>query len=96
MVTPETMSDAAQHALEDLVELKMYLLGQTQQKPWPMLPRTLTNSCETKKAHSISVESNAAWELLDAGYIEASSSRTFVVSKSGYNYHEREMKRLLA
>jgi hypothetical protein len=39
MVTPEnTMSLAGQHALEDMVEFEMYLLGQSQQTPWPMPP----------------------------------------------------------
>jgi hypothetical protein len=96
MVTPETMSVAAQHALRDMVELQMYLLAQPQERPWPILPRIPTNPLEVKIAHSTAVEVSAARELLDLNFIEASSSRTFVVSKSGHQYYERQMKRLLA
>jgi predicted transcriptional regulator len=31
-------------------------------------------------------------ELLIEGFIEAASSQTFVVSKSGYQFYERQMK----
>jgi hypothetical protein len=31
-------------------------------------------------------------ELLDRGFIEATSNRTFVVSKSGYQFYERGSK----
>ena len=73
IVTPKTMSVGAQNAVDDMAELNMYLLGQTQQTLWPMLRRTRTNSFETRTAHSTSVESNAARELLDVGFLEASS-----------------------
>jgi len=96
MVTPETMSVAAQHALQDMVELQMYLLSQAQNTPWPMLPRTRTNPFEVKKAHSTSVEVSAARELLDLGFIEASSNRTFVVSKPGYQFYTGMIIRLSA
>ena len=96
MVTPETMSVAAQHALQDMVELQMYLLSQAQHTPWPMLPRTRTNPFEVKKAHSTSVEVSAARELLDLGFIEASSNRTFVVSKPGYQFYKGMIIRLSA
>lgn len=93
MVTPETMSVVAQHALQDMVELKMYLVAQPQQRPWSMFPRTLTESLDMKRAQSTSVQSNAARELLDLGFIEASSSRTFVVSKPGFQFYQRQKLR---
>jgi hypothetical protein len=95
MVTPE-LSVIAKHALQDMVELRMYLLAQSQQKPWPMLHRTRTNSIETARAHSTSVELSAANELLNLGLIEASSRRTFVVSSAGYLCYDRTITRLLA
>ena len=40
MVTPENViSIAGQHALQDMVELQMYLVAQSPYKPWPMFPR---------------------------------------------------------
>ena len=94
MVTaPEiTMSVAGQHALQDMVELQMYLVAQSQQTPWPMLPRGTKKLHDAKKPHSNLVEASAAKELVDQGFIEATSSRTFVVSKSGYQFYERQMK----
>jgi len=94
MVTPESMSVLAQHALEDMVEGQMYLVAQSQHTPWPMLPRTRTNPFEAKKAHSTSVELCAVKELLDLGFIEATSNRTFVVSKSGCQFYLRTITRL--
>lgn len=42
MVTPEnTLSVAGQHALQDMVELQMYVVAQSQHKPWPMVPRRM-------------------------------------------------------
>jgi hypothetical protein len=97
MVAPEKMiSVGSQHALQDMVELKMYLVSQTGQAPWPMLPRTRTSSLEASKAHRNSVELGAVWELLDLGFIEATSSRTFVVSKSGYQCYQRTISPLSA
>jgi hypothetical protein len=90
MVTPErTMSVACKDALQDLVELQMYLVAQPQQIPWPMCPRTRTNPLDTRKVHSSTVEVSVVWELQDLGFIEASSSHTFIVSKSGQEFHER-------
>ena len=87
-----TMSAGGQRALQDMVEMEMYLVAQSQQIPWPMLPRGTKKLHEAKKPHSNLVESSAAKELVDRGFIEATSSRTFVVSKSGYQFYEREMK----
>jgi len=92
MVTPETLSVGAQHALEDMVELKMYLLSQLQQMPWLLLPRTRTESFEMKMGspHSTSVEWSAVNELSDLEFIEATSNRTFVVSNSGLQFYQRQ------
>ena len=93
MVTPENvMSVASRHALQDMVELEMYLVVQPQRAPWLMLPRRTRKLPGSKKPYSSVVESSAARELLDQGFIEASSSRTFVASKSGYQFYELEMK----
>jgi len=93
MVTPEnTMSLASQHALEDMVEFEMYLLGQSQQTPWPMLPRGIRKLYRTREPYCNRVEWSAVNELLTEGFIEATSSRTFVVSKSGYQFYERQLK----
>lgn len=93
MVTPENaLSVAGRHALRDMVELQMYLVGQPQHTPWPMLPRRNKGPHETKKPFSNPVESGVVMELMNHGFIEATSSRTFVVSKAGYQFFEREMK----
>jgi hypothetical protein len=93
MVTPEnTMSVGGQHALQDMVELEMYLVAQSQQTPWPILPRGTKKLYGAKKPYSNLVESSVAMELVNQRFIEATSSRTFVVSKSGYQFYEREMK----
>jgi hypothetical protein len=97
MVTPEpTMSIACQHVLQDLVELQMYLLSQPQRAPWPMYPRTRQNPLDTRKPHSNPVEVSTVWELIDLGFIEAASSRTFIVSKSGRKFYEHRSVRISA
>jgi len=93
MVTPEnTMSLAAQHALEDMVEFEMYLVGQSQRTPWPMLPRSTRKLYGAREPYCNPVEWSAVKELLIEGFIEATSSRTFVVSKSGYQFYGRQLK----
>lgn len=93
MVTPENMvSVDGQHALQDMVELEMYLLAQSQQTPWPMLPRGIKKLHAAKRPYNNVVEASAVKELLDRGFIEASSRRTFVVSKSGHHFYEQKMK----
>jgi len=67
----------------------MYLLAQSQRTPWPMLSRTRTNSMEIR---TMSVEVSAANELLDLGFIEATSNRTFVVSKPGYQFYQHRQR----
>ena len=47
MITPdETISLAGQHALQDMVELEMYLLAQPQQTPWSILLVAQNDSSE--------------------------------------------------
>ena len=97
MVTPEPpMSVACKEALQDLVELQMYLVAQPQQTAWPMCPRTRTSRLDTRKAHSNPVEVKVVWELRDLGFIEATSSQTFIVSKAGREFYERQSVRILA
>ena len=92
MVTPaNTISVAGQHALQDMVELQMYLVAQSQQTPWPMFPRLTKGPHKANRPYSNPVESSAVKELVDQGFIEATSSRTFVVSKSGHQFYERNM-----
>ena len=93
MLTPEKMiSVDGQHALQDMVELEMYLVARSQQIPWPMCPRSAKKRHGGRKPYSQFVQSSDAKELIGRGYIEATSSRTFVVSKSGHQFYEREMK----
>ena len=93
MVTSENMmSFSGQHALQDMVEMEMYLVSQSQQTPWPLLPRRNQKPHAAMKPCSKSVESTAAEELVGHGFIEATSRRTFVVSKSGCQFYEREIK----
>jgi hypothetical protein len=92
MITPETTSLAGQHALQDMVEFQMYLVAQPQQTPWPILPRGSKTRYGDRKPYSKVVEWSVANELLNQGFIEATSARTFVVSKCGRQFYEREMK----
>jgi hypothetical protein len=93
MDTPEKeMSVASRHAIQDMVELQMYVEVQSQNKPWPMLPRRMNGQRGARAPYSNPVESSAVMELLYQGFIEGTSSRTFVVSKSGYQFCEREMR----
>jgi|ERR1017187_5652920 hypothetical protein len=97
MVTPEnTMSVDGRHALQDMVELQMYLVAQSQQTPWPLLPRRTKGPHEVRKPFSNLVESSVVKELADLGFIETTSRQTFVVSKSGSQFYEREINRLSA
>src|SRR5271165_5613680 len=86
------LSVDAQHTLRDMITLQMYLLSQSQQTPWLMFSRRIKKLGDTNNPHNDLVKSSVARELLDRGFIEGTSNRTFVVSKSGYQYHEREMK----
>jgi hypothetical protein len=91
MVTPEKMmSIGCQHVLRDMVEFQMYLLAQPQRAAWPMLPRNTKTRPSGKGPRSSPIELSEAQELLDQGFIEPSSNRTFVVSRSGYEFYKRE------
>jgi len=93
MVTPEsTISVAGQQALQDMVELQMYLVAQSQQTPWPMLPRRTNGPYKADRPYSNPVESRAVRELMDQRFIEATSNRTFIVSKSGLEFYERNIR----
>ena len=87
--TEEMISVVGQHALQDMVELQMYLVAQSQQTPWPMFPRGPRTLSGVREPHSNLVESSVAKELVHQSLIEATSNRTFVVSKSGYQFYER-------
>jgi len=86
------LSDEAQHAIQDMVELKMYLWAQSQQTPWCMVPRTTKKSQKSRMPFSTLVELTIARELIDRQLIEATSNRTFVVSKGGYQFYDQEVK----
>jgi hypothetical protein len=84
------LSVGGQHVLNDMVELQMYLVAQSQQAPWPMLPRTKRTIRGDRTPYRNPVEPGAAKELLDRGFIEPTSNRTFVVSKSGFEFYKQE------
>jgi hypothetical protein len=86
-----TMSIPGQHALQDMVELQMYLVAEPGNMPWRMLRRGANRVHEGKEPYSDCVESSAAHELMDHGFIEATSRFTFVISKLGHQFYEREM-----
>ncbi len=86
------MSVSGQHALQDMVELEMYLVAQSQQKPWPLFSRGVKQLPGRGKPYSNPVESSASRELWERGFIEPTSNRTFVVSKSGYEFYAQAMR----
>ena len=76
--------------LKDMVELQMYLAAQTYGKPWPLLPRG--TQPYSREPCCWAVDLSIVDELLERGFIERTSSQTFVVSKSGREFYFREMK----
>ena len=93
MLTPEdVMSVGGQYALQDMVEFEMYLMAQSRETPWPICPRGTKRRPEAEKPHNTLIESSIAKELIFRGFVEATSNRTFIVSESGYQFYEREMK----
>jgi len=93
MVTLQNAVSAdAQHALQDMIELKMYLVAQSQQTPWPMLPRGVKRGQGAPNSCGKAVEFSVAEELIDRWFIEATSNRTYVVSESGHQFYLREIK----
>jgi hypothetical protein len=92
MVTPEdSMSVGGRRALRDMVELQMYFVAQSQQRPWHLFPRRTKGPHELREPHSNPVESSVGRELAGLGFIEATSTRTFVVSKSGLQFYQRNL-----
>ena len=83
------ISVGSQRALKDMIELQMYLLAQSLQTPWPMHPRTKTTHVRGPRNP---VSSSDAQELVNRGFIEPTSSRTYVVSKSGFKFYKQEMQ----
>src|SRR5260370_41418125 len=63
------MSVGAQHALQDMVELEMYIVSEPQQAPWPMLPRSSKKPHQARKPYSNPVELSVAKELVEHGFI---------------------------
>lgn len=94
MVTGNLMSAGGQQALRNMIELQLYLLAQPKETPWPLCPRRINRSHEATTPPS-PVDWSVARELLDQGFIEATSNRTFVVSRSGFQYY-KQMNRLSA
>ena len=89
------MTDDCHHALKDMVELQMYLVAQSQNAPWPMLPRRRMPLPAERESYCNPIESSTAKELVQSGFVEYSSSVTFIVSRSGLEFYEREMKERL-
>lgn len=89
MITPKpTMSAAGTDALRDMVELQMYLVAQARESPWPLYPRSRTNPLQVRKPNSEFVKALVVWELMDLGFLEATSTTTFIVSRAGIQYCE--------
>ena len=86
----QMMSNGLQHALKDMIELQMYLVAQSHGKPWPLLPRS--TKPRNRGPYCNAVDLGVADELVDRGFIEKTSSQTFVVSKSGCEFYLREIK----
>jgi hypothetical protein len=86
------MSVGSQQVLKDMIELQMYLVTQTQQTPWPLFPRSPKTRSGGRKPNRNPVESSAARELVERGFVEPTSNRTFVVSKSGFDFYKHEMQ----
>lgn len=87
-----TISENGHHALKDMVELQMYLVAQPMQRPWPMLSRLTKAFPQARPPHCNPIESSAANELVQLGFIEYTSRLTLVVSKSGSDFYKREIK----
>jgi hypothetical protein len=92
VVTPE-MSIIAQHALEDMVDGELYLSARSQPQPWQLFPRTCKTSFDNGERRSTVVDLNTVTELLDLGFLEGTSNRTFVVSKAGHCFYRGRISR---
>ncbi len=88
----KTISDKAKDTLIAMIEFQLYILAQPHGKPWRMAPRNAKSSVYGKAPNTDLVESGAAMELAERGFIEQSSRVTYIVSKSGIAFYEREIK----
>lgn len=79
-----------QDALRDMIELQMYLVAQTHRKPWPLLSRSAKPQSRGPCCKAVAL--SVAEELVDRGFIEKTSSQTYVVSKSGRDFYLRQIK----
>jgi hypothetical protein len=86
------ISDKAKDALTDMIESQLYLLAQPHLKAWPMASRMTKTASNSRESNRHSVESSAAKELVDLGLVEQSSRVTYVVSKSGLAFYNREIR----
>jgi hypothetical protein len=86
---PEVASNV-QATLRDMVELKMYLVARTSGKPWPLLPRGTAPL--DREPWCRAVDLSVVDDLVERGFIENSSSQTFVVSKAGTEFYRREIR----
>ena len=91
-IPEKKISDKAKQALTAMIEFQMYLLAQPNLTSWPMASRTKNALPDRKEPYSNSVESSVGTELIEWGFIEQSSRVTYVVSKSGLAFYNREIK----
>lgn len=91
MFTPlDQHASTVPDTLKDMIELQLYLVAQTQGKPWPLLARSAKP--QSRSPFCQAVNASIAEELVDRGFIEKTSSQTFVVSKSGCEFYLRQVK----
>jgi len=91
MFTPlEQHPSSVPDTLKDMIELQLYLVAQAQGKPWPLLARSAKPHSRTPCRQA--VDAHIVDELVDRGFIEKTSSQTFVVSKSGCEFYLRQGK----
>src|ERR1035437_804333 len=89
---PPELPSALATAARSLIDEGCAPRAPPQQRPWPLLPRSTRPVLEGREPHRNPVESSAAKELVDGGFVEPTSNRTFVVSRSGYTFYEQEIK----
>jgi hypothetical protein len=83
-------ASSVQDTLRDMVELQMYLEARTHGKPWPLLPRSTKPLSREPSCKAVAL--SIVEDLVDRGFIENTSSQTFVVSKSGCEFYWREIQ----
>ena len=91
MLTPlEQHASNVPDTLQDMIELQMYLMAQPHRKPWPLLSRSAKP--QRRRPFCQAVDASIVEELVNRGFIEQTSSQTFVVSKSGREFYLRQVK----